>query len=72
MIMSNFIQYCAEDNEKLANDIKIYLADYFDLPHRTIELTEEEYQWIENNLADKHIKEIFGNLFKKKENNETK
>jgi len=59
-IMSDFIHYCEEDNMKLSNDIKTWLADYFDLPHRVEELTSEEYDWIEENISPEHKREIFG------------
>ena len=59
-IFEDFIEYCKEDNEKLSEDIKIWLADYFDLPNRTIKLSRDEVLWIKRNLSEELQKEILG------------
>jgi len=59
-IFEDFIEYCKEDNYNLAKDIKIWLADYFDLPNRTIKLSKDEEEWIEENLSVQNQKDILG------------
>lgn len=59
-IFADFLHYCDEDNKKLTKDIKIWLADYFDLKNRTISITKEEDDWIRANLDISLQKEIFG------------
>ena len=41
-LLINFIQYCEEDNEQLAKDIRTWLIDYVDEEHRTIPLNKED------------------------------
>ena len=59
-LFENFLDYCEEDNPKLKEDIKTWLADFFDLPNRVIPLCEDERKWIEENLTEKSQKEILG------------
>jgi len=59
-LFENFLDYCIEDNEQLSNDIKTWLADYFDLHNRTIRINDEEIEWIGKNLTDDMQQEIFG------------
>jgi len=59
-LFENFLEYCKEDNIPLTKDIKTWLADYFDLQHRTMQLHEEEIKWIEANLTKELQAEIFG------------
>ncbi len=49
-IFEDFLEYCKEDNQKLEEDIKIWLADFFDLPNRNIKLNKWEKKWIKKNL----------------------
>ena len=55
-----FMDYCCEDSE----DIKTWLADYFDLPNRTIPLTNSEIAWITANLSEDNQKDILGYTIK--------
>lgn len=64
MIFEDFLSYCEEDNKKLSKDIKIWLADYFDLPNRTIKLGKDEILWIKRNLSEELQKEILGYTLK--------
>ncbi len=59
-IVDNFISYCNEDNEKLAKDVKCWLADYFGLKNRCVDLGDYEVGWIRENLTKKSQIEIFG------------
>ena len=59
-IFEEFIEYCQEDNKKLAKDIKTWLADFFDLPNRVIPLNKEEKTWLKENLSSKAQLEILG------------
>jgi hypothetical protein len=59
-IFEDFIEYCKEDNEKLAEDIETWLADFFDLPNRNIPLEMEEENWICKNLSEKNQLRILG------------
>lgn len=63
-LFENFLEYCKEDNEKLAEDIKTWLADYFDLPNREIPLTADEKLWINRNLSETSQNEILGYTLK--------
>jgi hypothetical protein len=56
----HFLDYCTQDNRQLTNDIKTWLADYFDLPNRTIPLTNSEVSWITTNLSQEAQVEILG------------
>jgi hypothetical protein len=40
----NFINYCAEDNEDLANQVVGYLKDYVDVKNRLVPLDETDIQ----------------------------
>ena len=55
-----FIEYCNEDNEELAENIKTWLSDFFDFRHRTIKVEQYEIDWIKNNLSVETQKIIFG------------
>ena len=59
-IFEDFIEYCKEDNKELSENIKTWLADFFDLPNRLTLLSEAEEIWIANNLSDKNQEEILG------------
>ncbi len=59
-IFEDFIEYCKEDNPKLAEDIKTWLADYFDLPNRHIKLSKNEKKWIKENLSVANQHDILG------------
>jgi len=59
-IFEDFLEYCKEDNPKLEKDIKIWIADYFDLPNRVIPLSLDEVEWIKNNLGETGQVEILG------------
>lgn len=59
-IFEGFIEYCKEDNPKLAEDIKTWLADYFDLPNRHIKLSKDEKKWIKENLSVANQHDILG------------
>lgn len=59
-IFEDFIEYCKEDNEKLAEDIETWLADYFDLPNREIPLGIQEIEWICLNLSKNNQKRVLG------------
>jgi len=61
-IFEDFIEYCKEDNKKLAQDIEIWLADYFDLPNRCIPITKDEKKWIKENLSKKNQIRILGKV----------
>jgi len=56
----NFISYCSEDNEQLANDIKTWCADWIDLPNRKWILTVQEIKWLNDNLTKETQLEVFG------------
>ena len=58
-IFSGFLMYVNDDVRK---QIKADLADYFDLPNRTIELAEEETRWIGENLNSTLQVEILGKV----------
>jgi len=57
-----FLDYCDEDNPKLKDDIKTWLADYFDISHRVVKISEEELEWIKKNLRPVTQLEIFGKV----------
>ena len=59
-IFEDFLGYCEQDNKKLAKDIKCWLADFFDLPNRTIKLSKAEKMWIEENLSEENQQNILG------------
>lgn len=59
-IFEDFIEYCKQDNIKLSKDIKIWLADYFDLPNRETPLSKQEIEWINLNLTKESQREILG------------
>jgi hypothetical protein len=59
-IFEDFIEYCKEDNEKLAEDIETWLADFFDLPNRVIPLEMSEEDWICKNLSESNQLRILG------------
>jgi hypothetical protein len=59
-IFENFIEYCKEDNEQLAKNIETWLADYFDIPNRTIPMEWEEVKWIKENLGNESQRRILG------------
>ena len=59
-LFDDFLQYCEEDNQKLADDIRTWLADYFDVKNRTIPLEPEEIEWIKANLSASSQQEILG------------
>ncbi len=63
-LFENFLEYCEEDNKKLAEDIKTWLADFFDLPNREIPLTADEKIWIIDNLSSESQIEILGYTLK--------
>ncbi len=63
-LFENFIEYCKEDNPKLARDIKTWLADYFDLPNRNIPLGKGEEEWIKENLSVESQHDILGYTLK--------
>jgi hypothetical protein len=62
-LFEDFLNYCEQDSE-LVNEIKSNLADYFDLPNRTIPLTSEEKYWITNNLTQDMQRDILGYTLK--------
>ena len=62
LIMTDFINYCKEDNTKLSKDIKIWLSDYFDIHNRVIPIKQYEIEWIKENLSRTDQKEIFGKI----------
>jgi hypothetical protein len=59
-IFEDFVEYCKEDNPRLAENIEIWLADYFDLPNRDIPLNQAERKWIKENLSKENQKRILG------------
>jgi len=59
-LFEDFLDYCEEDNQKLANKIKTWLADFFDLTNRNIKLSKDEKKWIKKNLSVKNQKDILG------------
>ena len=59
-ILEDFIDYCKLDNKRLAEDIEIWIADYFDLRHRCFPLTNKERVWIKKNLSTKNQIRILG------------
>ncbi len=63
-LFEDFLEYCKEDNRKLAENIKTWLADFFDLPNRTIPLTANEKIWINRNLSETSQSEILGYTLK--------
>ena len=60
LVMEDFIEYCNEDNPNLANEIKVWLADYFDFRNRVIKVEQYEIDWIKDNLLIETQKIIFG------------
>ena len=65
-MFEDFLEYCGEDNPKLKDDIETWLCDFFDLSHRTIELSEEERSWIVNNLSVSYRDKILGGKIRPK------
>lgn len=63
-LFEDFLDYCEEDNPKLKKDIKIWLAEVFDLPNRNIPLKKWEKKWIKENLTEKSQREILGYTLK--------
>ena len=63
-MLEDFIEYCKEDNTKLAMDIETWLADFIDIPNRTIPLDQGEIDWIKNNFNKENQKRIFGKVVK--------
>jgi len=63
-IFEDFIEYCKEDNEQLAKNIQIWIADYFDLPNRCIPLSKDEIKWIQANLSEDNQIKILGTRVK--------
>ena len=63
-IFEEFLEYCKKDNEKLREDIKTWLADFFDLPNRKIPLSKEEEKWIKENLSKENQADILGYTLK--------
>ena len=63
-IFEDFLEYCGEDNKKLEEDIKTWLADYFDLPNRTSALYPDEQKWIKENLSKENQEIILGYTLK--------
>lgn len=63
-IFEDFLNYCEQDNSKLKEDIKTWLADYFDLQNRTIPLNKEETKWIKENLSKESQRDILGESLK--------
>jgi ribosomal protein S26 len=59
-LFEDFIEYCKEDNKKLAKDIETWLADFFDLPNREIPLDKAEEDWINKNLSEENQIRILG------------
>jgi hypothetical protein len=59
-LFEEFLEYCGEDNQKLKKDIKTYLADFFDISHRSIPLSKKEKEWIKSNISPGEQLEIFG------------
>jgi len=64
-LFESFLDYCDEDNPQLKADIKTWLADFFDLKHRTCKLDQEEYAWIIENLTPESQIEILGKVITK-------
>jgi len=56
----DFLEYCDDNNHGLKEDIKTWLADHFDLPHRDIPLLASEIFWIRENLSPESQEEILG------------
>ena len=44
----SYIQYCQEDNEKLANDNIIWLSDFIDKGNRTLPLEPWEFEVLDS------------------------
>ena len=63
-LFEDFLEYCKEDNKKLAEDIKTWLADFFDLPNRIMKLSKEEKKWIKENLSKENQNTILGHTLK--------
>ena len=59
-IFEDFIEYCKEDSVQLSEDIQTWLADYFDLPYRSIPLSLDEMIWILSNLSVENQVNILG------------
>ena len=64
-IFEDFIEYCKEDNRKLAEDIETWLADFFDLPNRELSVSNPERIWIKENLSKKNQMRILGRSLEK-------
>jgi len=66
-IFEDFIEYCKEDNKKLADDIETWLYDYFDFPNRDfkqIPINKHERKWIKENLSKENQERILGMVLK--------
>jgi len=61
-LFEDFLCYCEDENEEISEEIKTLLADYFDLPNRTIELAQYEANWIGENLSEGLQLEILGKV----------
>jgi len=60
-LFEDFMQYCEGcADEGFVGELKTHLADYFDLPNRTIALAEAETRWICENLSPNRQREILG------------
>ena len=63
LVFDDFISYCEEDNEELANGIKCWISDYFDVRNRVIPIEQYEIDWINENIGEKSQRVIFGKCF---------
>lgn len=61
-LFENFLDYCKQDNVKLAEDVKTWLSDYFDIKHRICPMSDEELSWIGENLTPESQVEILGKV----------
>lgn len=59
-LFEDFLEYCEEDNPSLAQNVLVWLADFFDLKNRQAPLHEDEVNWISQNMSNGLQMKVFG------------
>jgi len=63
-MFSNYLDYVHDTTPMLWGKLKIYLADWIDVPNRVVPIDDEERAWLCRNFTDEDHLKIFNADFR--------